>query len=739
MLSLSSSVSELKGVGPEMHLKLKRLGIETVADLINHLPFRYDDFSQISTISNIQPGAQTVKAKIQTISARYARTRGTHVTEAVISDGSGRLKCVWFNQSWRVKSLKSGYDYFFSGDFGIHYGSPVMLNPSVELASDFPANTARILPIYKQTKGLNSKLIRKLQAQIRHLYAEVEDEMPSDLVKLNKLYPKPEALELLHWPEMQNQIAASRLRLAFDEVFMLMMASLINKQENKKLKAPALKFNQQLTEEMLGILPFTLTDDQKKASWQIIKDLQLTEPMNRLVQGDVGSGKTVVALMAAIQCLSSGYQCALIAPTEILATQHFKFFEDVLVKLKFKCHLLTSSTKKSERELINNELEKGPVCLIGTHAVLQKSVKFSSLGLIIIDEQHRFGVKQRQALQARQNEDLLDLRKNSNSSGFDSGEEKVVLSERGQAVASSKEEKLVFTDRVEPEDWKVLRKPSIVVPHLLSLSATPIPRSIMLTVYGELDVSLIQQMPAGRKEVETEIVAPTARARLYAKIDKQIDAGSQVFVVCPLIESEDDSEDLAESELKSVENEYKKLSQGVFKHRKIAMVHGKMKSEQKQEIMVKFKAGKFDILISTTVIEVGVDIPGANVMLIEGAERFGLAQLHQLRGRVGRGTEQAYCYVIPSSDSAIPTRLRYFASVSNGFKLAEYDLKLRGPGQMFGLMQSGNLNLRFADPADAELISLVKNSINLVQKQQIKLSKKMLTRIDQIRKVSILN
>ena len=250
-----------------MHLKLKRLGIETVADLINHLPFRYDDFSQISTISNIQPGAQTVKAKIQTISARYARTRGTHVTEAVISDGTGRLKCVWFNQSWRAKSLKSGYDYFFSGDFGIHYGSPVMLNPSVELASDFPANTARILPIYKQTKGLNSKLIRKLQAQIRHLYAEVEDEMPSELVKLNKLYPKPEALELLHWPEMQNQIAASRLRLAFDEVFMLMMASLINKQENKKLKAPALKFNQQLTEQMLGILPFTLTDDQKKASW----------------------------------------------------------------------------------------------------------------------------------------------------------------------------------------------------------------------------------------------------------------------------------------------------------------------------------------------------------------------------------------------------------------------------------------------------------------------------------------
>ena len=683
MLSLSSSVSELKGVGPEMHLKLKRLGIETVADLINHLPFRYDDFSQISTISNIQPGAQTVKAKIQTISARYARTRGTHVTEAVISDGTGRLKCVWFNQSWRAKSLRSGYDYFFSGDFGIHYGSPVMLNPSVELASDFPANTARILPIYKQTKGLNSKLIRKLQAQIRHLYAEVEDEMPSELVKLSKLYPKPEALELLHWPEMQNQIAASRLRLAFDEVFMLMMASLINKQENKKLRAPTLKFNQQLTEQMLGILPFTLTDDQKKASWQIIKDLELTEPMNRLVQGDVGSGKTVVALMAAIQCLSSGYQCALIAPTEILATQHFKFFQDVLVKLELKCHLLTSSTKKSERELINNELGYGPVCLIGTHAVLQKSVKFSSLGLIIIDEQHRFGVKQRQALQARQNEDL--------------------------------------------------------VPHLLSLSATPIPRSIMLTVYGELDVSLIQQMPAGRKEVETEIVAPTARARLYTKIDKQIDAGSQVFVVCPLIESEDDSEDLAESELKSVESEYKKLSQGVFKHRKIAMVHGKMKSEQKQEIMVKFKAREFDILISTTVIEVGVDIPGANVMLIEGAERFGLAQLHQLRGRVGRGTEQAYCYVIPSSDSAIPTRLRYFSSVSNGFKLAEYDLKLRGPGQMFGLMQSGNLNLKFADPGDAELISLVKNSINLVQKQQIKLSKKMLTRIDQIRKVSILN
>jgi ATP-dependent DNA helicase RecG len=412
-----------------------------------------------------------------------------------------------------------------------------------------------------------------------------------------------------------------------------------------------------------------------------MQNLERSEPMNRLVQGDVGSGKTVVALLAALQCLSSGYQCAVIAPTEILANQHFKFFEAELKKAGFKALSLTSSSKKAERLEVSEIIQSDqPICITGTHALIQKNIKFNKLGLIIIDEQHRFGVKQRQAMQ-----------KNRTSNE---------------------------------------------TPHLLSLSATPIPRSMMLTVYGELDVSIIEQMPTGRKPVITKIMPSSGRIELYRKLESRVAAGHQMFVVCPRIESE---EDQSEDEQKSVEIQVANLKKTNLAKFKIAAVHGKMKASEKEEIILKFRNKEVDILIATTVVEVGVDIPGANLMIIEAAESFGLAQLHQLRGRIGRNDAQAYCYAITSADGAMPTRLRYLSQETSGFKLAEYDLKLRGPGKMFSEMQSGNFHFEFADPSDLKIINKVRNSIKLIESEKIKLNQKLLAKINDVRRVSILN
>ncbi|HMS31889.1 MAG TPA: ATP-dependent DNA helicase RecG [Candidatus Saccharibacteria bacterium] len=680
MLSLGSDITEVSGVGAGIQLKLNRLGIFKVRDLINHLPFRFEDYSKLTKIGELGSGQQTIKAKIKTVSARRAKTRGTHITEVVVEDATGSVKIVWFNQPWRVKSLKSGPEYFFSGDFGFHYSYPSMMNPSVELVSDFNTNTARILPIYRQTKGLNSKMIRKFHGEIKHLYAEIEDDLPLEVIKLNNLLNLSQAIEKLHWPQSSEDIKIAELRFSFEELFELMMASYLNKQENLKLKAPKLKFDLELTKKMLAELPFELTDDQKKASWAVMQNQQQTEPMNRLVQGDVGSGKTIVALLSALQCLNSGYQCAVIAPTEILASQHFKFFESELEKFKFKALSLTSSTQKAEREQISKIIESDqPVCIVGTHALIQKNVKFSKLGLIVIDEQHRFGVRQRQAMQKNHQADFS--------------------------------------------------------PHVLSLSATPIPRSMMLTVYGELDVSIIEQMPLGRKPVKTEILPSSGRIELYKKLEPEIKAGNQMFVICPRIEADDEADD----EPRSVETQMENLQKSSLAKFRIEAVHGKMKPAEKEEIILKFSRGEIDILVATTVVEVGVDISNANLMIIESAENFGLAQLHQLRGRIGRNQDQAYCYGISSTDGAMPTRLRYFARENSGFKLAEYDLKLRGPGRMFSEMQSGNFSFKFTDPSDLKTINKVRDSIKLIESEKIKLNQKLLAKINDLRRVSILN
>jgi ATP-dependent DNA helicase RecG len=685
MLNLSSNINELNGVGAQLQLKLNRLNIFTVKDLIYHLPFRFEDYSHITNISRMEAGQQTIKARLKTVSSRRGFSRGLHITEAVVEDETGSIKLTWFNQPWRAKTLRSGIDYFFSGDFGFHYNYLSMLNPTAEPVDDFNANTARILPVYKQTKGLNSKVIRKLQKQLRHLYQNIEDNLPPQIIKLNNLVSASKAIEMMHWPSETTDIASAKKRLGFEEIFDLMMASQMNKQENLKIESPKLKLNLDATKKVISGLPFKLTDDQKKVSWVIMQNLELDEPMNRLVQGDVGSGKTIVALLAAIQCLSNGYQCAVIAPTEILASQHFKLFELEMEKAGFIALGLTSSTKKTEREEISKIIESSqPVCLVGTHALLQKKIKFSKLGLIIIDEQHRFGVKQRQALQKNQ--------------------------------------------RAEN------------APHLLSLSATPIPRSMMLTVYGELDVSIIEQMPTGRKPIITEILPSSGRIELYKKLEAKLKSGNQMFIVCPRIENdEDDGSPDSFNEVKSVNNQIEQLKKSPLSKFKIASVHGKMKPSEKDEIIIKFRNKEIDVLVATTVVEVGVDIPGANLMIIESAENFGLAQLHQLRGRIGRNQNQAYCWAITSTDKPIPTRLRYFSRVNSGFKLAEYDLKLRGPGRMFSEMQSGNFSFKFADPADSETIKLVKDSIKLIENQNIKLKPELLARIDELRKINILN
>ncbi len=488
--------------------------------------------------------------------------------------------------------------------------------------------------------------------------------LPASVVKDEKLISYSDALLGMHFPKTSDDIKRARERLAFEELFELLLASQFNREENAKLTGWHIPFDQKIVKEFVGQLPFELTGAQRRAAWEIIQDFELKIPMNRLLQGDVGSGKTVVAGLAARQAAHAGFQSALMAPTEILASQHAETLSKLLGPLGLSVGLLTGSVKGAARKTLYDQIANGSVdVVVGTHALIQESVKFHKLGFVVIDEQHRFGVKQRQEL----------LKKSEH------------------------------------------------MPHLLAMTATPIPRSLALTVYGELDVSILNELPKGRKPIATKIWSPNSRPQLYELIDKELAAGRQGYVICSLIDENPDNE------LKSVQTEYKRLQNSLFKHRKIGLLHGKMKPAEKDEVMAKFASGELDILVSTTVVEVGVDVPNATVMMIEDADRFGLSQLHQLRGRVGRSSHQSYCYLV-TSDSSKPTqRLREIEKSNDGFYLAEADLKLRGPGEIYGRAQHGALNLQIATLSDTKLIaraqrqakSFVKRGEDLLQYKQL--------------------
>ncbi|MFA5003926.1 MAG: ATP-dependent DNA helicase RecG [Candidatus Saccharimonadales bacterium] len=642
-MQASDPVTVVKGVGDEVARKFAVLGVKTVGDLIDYYPRRYEDYSEVVTISKTRPGPVTIKAVIKQATGRYVR-RGMHITEAVASDDTGSMRIVWFNQPYRASGLKPRHEYYISGNYELSHQRMQLMNPSAELVSDFPINTARIIPIYRETKGLTSKQIRRAVSGCMPLIKALPETLPPTLVTGKKLLSRAKSIEALHFPVSGEQLAAARHRLGFEEVFELSLAALLNKQELAADESLAIPFDEKLAQKFVAELPFKLTDAQRKVVWQIYLDLQAEHPMNRLVEGDVGSGKTVVATMAALMALAQDYQVAFMAPTELLARQHADTIYGLLTPLGMhdQVSLLVGSLTAAQKSKAHAAIASGKAkFIIGTHALIQDKVDMKQLGLVIIDEQHRFGVEQRKELMAKAGH----------------------------------------------------------MPHLLSLTATPIPRSLALTLYGELDISILDTKPLGRKPIKTEICSPNSRAQLYEKIIVELKAGRQMFVVCPLI-SESDTLDV-----NSAEKIYDQFSKKDFKGFRLGLLHGKMKADAKNAVMEQFVAGKLDILVATTVIEVGVDVPNASVMLIEAAERFGLAQIHQLRGRVGRSDAQGYCYLMPSDSKAPSRRLRALESSQDGFKLAEYDLELRGPGAIYGQMQHGQLDLRIAKLTDVKLIA----------------------------------
>ncbi len=704
-MNLSTPISELNRVGKVLGTRLKYLGIETAEDLLFYFPFRYEDYSKAEVIDELQDGEQvTIHGKIEHIASKRSPRKRKIITEAIVADASGKLRIVWFGQPYIAKVLKTGDSVYLSGKvtrdaFGLHMTGPAYEKEKTETVSQeglSTMHTARIVPIYPLTAGITEKQIRFLMAQILPAAKEVPDWLPEEMIHQAKMMSLSDALQSIHFPENWEQVKQAEKRLKFDEIFLLQLRAEMIRQEIKRVKAPEITFQEDLIKQFVQSLPFELTKDQKIAAWEILQDLQKTQPMNRLVEGDVGSGKTVVAAMAMYNAILCGYQSVIMAPTEVLAFQHFDTLTKVFAPFDVKIGILTRSRatatvadakKESFSEQKKQLLEKihtGEIqIMIGTHALLSENVEFNKLGLVVVDEQHRFGVEQRRMIR----------------------------------------------------DKSGLKK---VTPHFLSMTATPIPRTFALTLYGDLDLSIIKTKPMGRKPIVTRLVEPHNRQKAYDFIRKQVQDGRQVFVICPLIEQNLNGENEVGSakkkqnvligspitEMKSVMEEYEKLSKVIFPDLRVNFLHGKLKSKEKEEVMQAFAAGQTDILVSTSVVEVGVNIPNATVMMIEGAERFGLAQLHQFRGRVGRSDHQSYCFLFTDSISeSVSERLKFFEQTLDGFVLAEYDLQTRGPGEVYGKTQSGLMSMRLATMQDTDIIKQARDfarDIDFKQYPQLK-------------------
>lgn len=685
-------IEKLKGVSAKIIKPLKHLGIETVYDLLAHLPFRYDDFSHRAAISALRPETvATVRVRINSVANQRSWKKNIMITTALVSDATGNISAVWFNQPFLTRTLRIGRVVYLSGKVVYENGRLFFQNPAYESESYEtkshkiyePIHTARLVPVYRETRGITSRWLRYLTHNALPLAERIEDPIPQEIIRRQKLHPLAAAIISAHFPKTLEDARAGKKRLAFDELFFIQLTLLKNRAAIKTLPAPQIKADIEAVKKLLAALPFTLTNAQRKAAWEILKDMEKGAPMNRLLEGDVGSGKTVVAAIGALNASLAGWQTAVMAPTEVLAHQHFATFSKLLAHENISVALLTGKTaivfdpeikteyrpKKSE---VVKMIKEGRVAVaIGTHALIQENIAFKNLGLIILDEQHRFGVKQRAALAQKS------------------------------------------------------------IPHFLSMTATPIPRTLALTAYGDLDISILNEMPANRKKIITQIIAPADRDGAYRFVKEEVQKGRQVFVICPRIDppAESSGENISQLELnrleiKSVKEEYAKLSERIFPDLNIAMLHGKMKSREKEKTIGEFKEKRFDILVSTSVIEVGIDIPNASVMMIEGAERFGLAQLHQFRGRVGRSEHQSYCLMFSETDNTdARRRLRALLECENGFELAEKDLAIRGPGDFFGTRQSGLPDLAMASLNDAELIKSAREEAKKLIKEDFRLSR----------------
>ncbi len=825
ILSLSSPLNLLKGVGEARYKQLQEVGLSTVADLIDYWPRKYIDYSDLSLIKDIKPGPITLKVKFSCLKSRYARGRAMHLTEAIAEDEKGgKIPVVWFNQPYRINSTKTDSWYYVSCEYKPTGSKLNLTNPNTEEVKQNGQNsTARVVPVYPEKLNLNSRLVREMILQLEEVFYSIRETLPKKVLEENKLISKSDALWQLHSPESMQALDLAKRRLAFEEILTLQLAIQKNKQFIQKLEAPKIKFNLEDTKKLVGSLKFKLTDDQRAAAWQILKDLEENEPMNRMLMGDVGSGKTVVAALAALQAIKAGKQVAVLAPTEVLARQHHKSFSDLLaipsnhgkvdakqteglslpynpklldlakknrkkltkyetivwsqikgdqigydftrqqvignyivdfycpklklvieidgdyhdyisdndqsrqqylesldlhfirisnndvnerigIYIKELCEkilnsnpsallkrdtfpkgrtttvdILVGSMKSKEKKEILDEIENGSSkFIVGTHALIQQKVKFNDLAFVIVDEQHRFGVNQRKELQKRVGEGKF--------------------------------------------------------PHLLTMTATPIPRSLALILYGELEQSLIKTKPPGRIEIKTELIPGASKQKVWDKLKEELSLAHAAIFVCPNITDTENSARVA------AEKVYEELSKKAWiKKYGLGVLHGKLKSEEKEQIMADFASGKINTLVSTTVIEVGIDIPRATLMVIEGAEYFGLAQLHQLRGRVGRSNLPSYCYLVPANNQNIPKRLRYFAENSDGFKLAEYDLEERGPGQIYGKLQSGALDLRLINIHDLSLVKQAKTAAEQILKQKLTLSTELKANIAKHQDLEYLN
>lgn len=662
-ITLKTKVSELQGVGSVYQKKLEKLHIDTVEDLLLYLPRTWEDFSKITEIAKVRPpGAYCIQGNIWSIGNKRSARRRMFITEAIIADKTGTMKAVWFNQPFLTKNMKQGDEVLLAGRVENEYGQVLMKSPAYEKKSDEQTHLGRIVPTYKETDGLSSRWLRYQITKLVKVIYSFKEYLPADVTKNQSLISYSAMIRQLHFPDNSYQLEKAIDRLNFDEMFLLQVAIQNQRKALDKNRAISIQFNEGLSKEFVKSLGFTLTNAQKKTTWEIIKDLEKPVPMNRLLEGDVGSGKTVVSAMATLMVAKNGFQTVFLAPTEILAKQHFDSLKKMLEPFEIKVAILTGKTKKSERNEILKEVKEGEIqVLVGTHAVLKEEIEFWNLAFVIVDEQHRFGVGQR-----------AKLRQKSGSDG--------------------------------------------TMPHFLSMSATPIPRTLTLSVYGDLDISVIDEMPPGRKKVATFVIPPEKKEDSYEFIRQTVKKGRQVFVICPLI---DDSETM---ELRSVTAEYERLSRMVFTDLKIAMIHGKMRPEEKERIMNDFATGKTNILVSTSLVEVGLDVPNATIMIIEGADRFGLAQLHQFRGRVGRSKYQSYCFLFTDNQSeTVQQRLDAITKTNNGFEIAEKDLEIRGPGEVLGEKQSGIPDINTKNLMNVELIKRTKTEAkNFLKKNEVK-------------------